>query len=654
MDKTSKHIVVGTAGHVDHGKTTLVKALTGIDTERPEEKRRGMTLEPGFAPYTLPSGQRMAFIDVPGHESLIKNMIRGIWGIDVVMLVVAADDGIMPQTMEHLDILNLLGIKQGFVVISKIDMVDEEVLEMAIEEINGLTKDTFLEDFPIIPFSVKTGQGKAEIEQTLKTFYEKTLEKDSEGIFYMPIDRAFHGDGFGIIVTGTVASGAVRVGDALEIYPTGKQVKVRAIQVHHQKADKAKAGERLGLNLRDIELKEIQKGMVVSEADTLRSSYFLNVHFHYLSSQIDPLKNRTRVRFYTGASKTNALIIFMDREVMYPGETAFVQFRLSDKLAPLPFDRFIVRMLSPVVTIGGGTILEVESQKYRKRDEKKIHHLRLLTEGTDEELVEDVLKTERHSPFSIKNFRQSTRLSTKRILEILTSLQIAGKAISLGNNRFFHKENYEALKDQLLNILKKFREKNPLEVEIPKDEVKSSYLKDLDHSLFDYIIENLASKKLILSKGGILRLVDFDSRLKPVQEAICQKIMEFVGRSGFKPFTLNTLLTSMDHFDSYEVQKVVTYLRKMGHLILIEQRRDSNRQLYIPRESLEQIKKIVKEYILSHGQIDIHRLRELIGIDIGRNSASSILDYMDTIQFTLRIGDTHILSKTAINKSRTL
>ncbi|MEW6003005.1 MAG: selenocysteine-specific translation elongation factor [Nitrospirota bacterium] len=369
MDKTSKHIVVGTAGHVDHGKTALVKALTSIDTERPEEKRRGMTIELGFAPYTLPSGQRIAFIDVPGHECLIKNMIRGVWGIDVVILVVAADDGIMPQTREHLDILNLLGIKQGFVVLSKIDLVEEEIIEMAIEEIKGLTKDTFLKDSPIIPFSARTGQGKAEIEQTLETFYEKTLEKDSEGIFYMPIDRAFHMDGFGAIVTGTIASGIVRAGDVVEIYPTGRQVKVRAIQVHHQKADRAQAGERAGLNLRDIELKEIQKGMVVSEAETLRSSYFLNVHFHYLSSQTDPLKNRKRVRFYTGASETNALIVFMDRDVMHAGETAFVQFRLSDKLSPLPFDRFIVRTLSPVTTIGGGTILEIDSQKYRKRDE---------------------------------------------------------------------------------------------------------------------------------------------------------------------------------------------------------------------------------------------------------------------------------------------
>ncbi len=652
MDKTSKHMVVGTAGHVDHGKTTLVKALTGIDTERLEEKRRGMTIEPGFAPYTLPSGQRIAFIDVPGHESLIKNMIRGIWGIDVVMLVVAADDGVMPQTKEHLDILNLLGIKQGFVVLSKIDLVDDEVLEMAVEEIKGLTKDTFLEDSPIIPFSVKTGQGKAEIEQTLKTFYEKTLEKDSEGTFYMPVDRAFHRDGFGAVVTGTVASGTVRVGDIVEIYPTGKQVKVRAIQVHHQKADKAQAGERLALNLRDIELEEIQKGMVVSEADTLRCSYFLNAHFHYLSSQTDPLKNRTRVRFYTGASKANALIVFMDGEVMHPGEMAFVQFRLSDKLAPLPFDRFIIRTLSPVATIGGGTILEIENQKYRKRDEKKIQHLRLFMEGTDEELIENILKIERHSPVSIKNFRDSTRLSTKRIQEILTSLQMAGKAISLGSDLFFHKENYEALKDQLLNILKEFHEKNPLGVEIPKDEVKSSYLKDLDHSLFNYVIEDLACEKPILSKGGILRLADFDSRLKPVQEAIRQKIMEFAGCSGFKPFTLNTLLMSMEHFDPNHVQEVVTYLRKMGHLILIQQRRDSNRQLYIARVAFDQIKKIIKEYILSHGQVDVNWLRELIGIS--RNSASAILDYLDTVQFTLRIGDTHILLKTAIDKSRAL
>ncbi|MEW6003004.1 MAG: SelB C-terminal domain-containing protein [Nitrospirota bacterium] len=274
----------------------------------------------------------------------------------------------------------------------------------------------------------------------------------------------------------------------------------------------------------------------------------------------------------------------------------------------------------------------------------KIYHLRLLMEGRNEELIEDILKRERHSLISIKNFRQGTRLSIKRILEILISLQMAGKAISLGIDLFFHKENYEALKDQLLNILKEFHKKNPLGVEIQKDEVRSSYFKDLDHTLFDHIVEDLTSERLIFSKGGVLRLVDFDSRLKPVQETIRQKIMEFADRSGLKHFTLNTLLMSMDHFDPHEVQKVVTYLRKTGYLILIDQPRYGNRQVYIHRESLGQIKNIVKEYLLRHGQIDINRLRELLSIN--RNSASYILDYLDTIQFTLRIGDTHILSKT--------
>lgn len=642
-----KHVVVGTAGHVDHGKTALVKALTGIDTDSlQEEKQRGLTIQPGFAPYSLPSGQNMAFIDVPGHERFIKNMLRGICGIDVAMLVVAADDGVMPQTREHLDILKLLGIRQGLVVLSKVDLVDQELIAMAMDEINDLTRGSFLEGAPCVPFSVRTLEGKAEIETALETLGETSLTKDPEGVFCLPIDRVFHMRGFGTVVTGTMASGKIGKEDEIEIYPSSIRDRVRSIQVYRKKVNEAYAGERVALNLPQVGLSDICRGMVVGEPGSLMSSHFLNARFYYLASQTKPLQNRTRIRFHTGASETNALMVFMDKDVVRPGESAFVQFRLLDRLTPLPFDRYIVRTLSPVTTIGGGTVLEIARRKFRRGGGANVQYLRLIMDGADDEVIENVIKEETCCPICIKTLSSKTGVSRKRIEKILTSLEEKCRIVSLGNDQFFHREKYDAMKIQMVNVIKQFHETNPLERGIPKEDMRSSYFRHIDIGVFEHLIEELLKEDVIFTNKGIVRLADFQAHLSPTQEIVRSAIEEFATQKQNAVFTMNALLIAMNHADPREVHNVVSFLTKVEDLIFVRNPRLSKRHplqkgAYMHRKNLEGIKNIVGGYVAKHGQISIVDLKELAGINCSR--AATLLDYLDSIQYTVPVGDSRIL-----------
>ena len=650
-----KHIVVGTAGHVDHGKTALVKALTGIDTDTlEEEKRRGLSIQPGFAPYHLPSGQEVAFVDVPGHERLVKNMVRGICGIDVATLVVAADDGVMPQTREHLNILNLLGIRQGLVVLSKIDLVDEELKEMAKEEIKEITAGSFLENALCVTFSARTLEGKQDLENALEKSCQTSLTKNAEGVFCLPIDRAFHMRGFGTVLTGTIASGKIGKKDWVEIYPSGKRDIVRSLEVHGDVLKEASAGQRVALNLPQVSFSEIQRGMVVGGVDALTSTHLLNAQFHYLTSQIKPLSNRTKVRFYTGASETNALMVFMDKEAVHPGETVFVQFRLLDKVTPLPFDRYIVRSLSPVTTIGGGIILEIESRKYRKWDEPKLQHLKLLIEATDDEILENIIKEETSSPIFIKDLSKKTRLGPKKLEQILTSLEEKRIILSLENDQFFHRGTYNTLRNQMLDIVREFHEANPLEPGISREDMRFSYLKHLDIRLFDFVIEELKKEKVILADDGIVCLADFKVSLSPKQQVIHSLIEQFAIQNQNILFTLKGFLSTLDNVNAGEVQNVISHLINTRELIFIKKPRLQKRHplqkgAYIHKKSLEQVKQIVEQYVSKRGQISIHELKGLTGINCSR--AGALLDYLDSIQFTVPVGENRILrrngSKTA-------
>ncbi len=395
MNGNQTNIVIGTAGHVGHGKTTLIKALTGTNTDRlKEEKERGMTIEPGFTSLQLPSGQVVSVIDVPGHERFIKNMIRAISGIDIAILVVASDEVVMPQTLEHLDILRLLNVRHGFIVLSKIDLIDEEIIHMAQEEVRDLVKETFLENAPVIQFSAKTGHGLEEIKQTVEDISRHVIQKDQRGIFRLPIDRVFTMPGYGTIVTGRVISGRVSKGDVVEVYPIGKQTNIRNIQIHGQWVGDAAAGNRVGLNLSDVRIEEIEKGMVVSERQSLQLTNIVNAKFHYLQSNPYHLNKISEVKLYSGTYEVVARSVLMNKEKLLPGESCFIQMKLENSVALLPYDRYILRALNPVGTIGGGIILEVGPEKYRSSRDESFEYFELLDRRNIHEMVGSLIKKE--------------------------------------------------------------------------------------------------------------------------------------------------------------------------------------------------------------------------------------------------------------------
>ena len=349
-----KRVVLGTAGHIDHGKTTLIKALTGVDCDRlKEEKERGITIELGFTSLTLPGGQEISIVDVPGHEKFVRHMVAGATGIDIVALVIAADEGIMPQTREHLDICRLLRIKKGLIALTKIDMVEKEWLDLVKEEIREFTKGTFLEESAILPVSSLTGEGVPDFLTEVERLAAEVEERSPEGFFRLPIDRVFTMKGFGTVVTGTIISGKVSIGDPLEVLPKGLEAKVRGIQAHGKSVGSATAGLRTGVNLQGLEKVVIDRGNVLVQAQTLKPTLLVDIVFQLLPGVAKPLKNRARVRLHVGTIEALGRAILLDREEVKPGEEAYLQVRIEEPIVALPGDRFVIRSYSPILTIGG-------------------------------------------------------------------------------------------------------------------------------------------------------------------------------------------------------------------------------------------------------------------------------------------------------------
>ena len=383
-----KHVIIGTAGHVDHGKTLLVKALTGIDTDRlVEEKKRGITIDLGFAHLDFEDGTQAGLVDVPGHEKFIKNMLAGAGGIDLAMLVVAADEGFMPQTVEHLGILSLLGIREGLVVITKADMVDPEWVEMIAEDVRERVKGTFLEGKPIMAVSAYTGQGIAELRQHLHKLVKDAAEKNLRTPFRLPVDRVFSVDGFGTVVTGTLIEGSVRKDEIAELVPSGLRAKVRSIQVHGKDTDTACAGQRVAMNLAGLKKTDVQRGDTVARPDTVKTSRMLDVRLQNLKNSQRTILTQSQVHFYHGASVMLAKVVLLDRESLLPGDSCYAQLRLTEPLASKRGDRFVIRFYSPLETIGGGVILDEVPLRHKAGDSAVLEALAIRESGSGNQFL---------------------------------------------------------------------------------------------------------------------------------------------------------------------------------------------------------------------------------------------------------------------------
>ena len=514
-------IILGTAGHIDHGKSSLIKALTGVDPDRlKEEKLRGITIELGFADLVLPNGRHLGIVDVPGHERFVRHMVAGATGMDLVALVIAADEGVMPQTREHLEICQLLQVKQGLVVLTKTDMVEEDWLELVEEEVREALKGTFLEEAPIRRFSSVTLAGKDELLATLAELAEQVPPKPFKGIFRLPIDRVFTIKGFGTVVTGTAISGRLKVGEAVAVYPPEFKARVRGLQVHGQAVEEALAGNRTAVNLQGLEKEEVERGMVVAPPGALLPSRRLDAFLEILASAPRPLKHRQAVRLHTGTSESIAMPLLLDADELAPGTSGYVQFFLREPLALKPGDRLVIRCISPAFTWGGGLTLHVNPPRHRRRQEALLAKLAILEKGTPEKILPVYLEEAGAGGRSRAELEALLPWDPGDLAALLASLAKQGQVMKYDpeRERYILTATARQLDQEIKGILSAYHRKNPLKPGLSKEELRRQLPPQLEVRLFNQLLNDLVQKKQIAVEKDLVRLTGHRVTLAVDQE----------------------------------------------------------------------------------------------------------------------------------------
>ncbi|MCX6381131.1 MAG: selenocysteine-specific translation elongation factor, partial [Armatimonadetes bacterium] len=528
-----KHVIIGTAGHVDHGKTTLIQALTGVNTDRlQEEQERGMTIDLGFASLRLPDGTIAGIVDVPGHERFLKNMLAGASGVDVVLLVIAADEGVMPQTLEHLDILRLLDVKNGVIALTKCDMVDKEWMYMVEADIRTQLKDTFLETAPIVQVAAPKNRGIDNLKKTLLQAVSRATARNSTLPFRLPIDRVFTRAGFGTVVTGTLVAGTIRTGESVEITPQQVSSRVRGLQVHGEKVKEAFAGMRVAINIAGVETAEIERGAQLVPPNTLIPTTLFDAVLQLLPNLNKPIKDRARVRVHIGTDEVIGRIALLESGTELAENTrTYIQFRSEKPLACARGDRFVVRQYSPMVTIGGGIVLDPNPARHRKDDAPVLSSLQAKENGTPEDLIETVLQ--RH-PLGIlrKDLPRATGLSSEVVDTTIQTLYAQGRTIALAGDRIMHSAVLETLTKKANLILNQYHEQFPLRAGVPKEEYRSALGREVDLRIFASLLNHWEGTKVQVVEGATVRLATFKVQLNEKQEAILTRIEAYYRQCG--------------------------------------------------------------------------------------------------------------------------
>ncbi|MGD9876496.1 selenocysteine-specific translation elongation factor [Desulfococcus sp.] len=629
----SHQIILGTAGHIDHGKTTLIKALTGINTDRlKEEQRRGITIELGFAAFDLPGGRHVGIVDVPGHEKFVKNMVAGATGIDIVAMVIAADEGVMPQTREHMEICALLGVRHGLVVLTKVDLVDEEWLELVMEDIRDFVQGTFLEDRPIVPVSSVTGRGMDDFVAALEQLSREVPERSSSGIFRLPVDRVFTMRGFGTVITGTLISGRVSVGETVMLYPSGITAKVRGIQVHNQAAEAAEAGMRTAVNFQGLEKTVVNRGDILSTPAALAASYMVDVMFHYLKSNRKPIKNRTRVRFHTGTSEVLGNLILLDTEELVPGESAPAQLRLETPVALVKDDRFVARSYSPVRTVGGGKVLNPIPVKHKRFDDGVVGMLRDLDQHESGDVICRLTAAAGYPGVSFANLKVMTNIPEKPLRQKVQGFLSDRTLVQVDsdNQIFIHQENLEKLKAEISGHVFRYHEKYPLKPGMPKEELKSRFPSFLGPKLFNLVLNHLIREKILIQEEDMVRLSTHKVALKADQEEIRKRILEAYVEGGLTPPYFKDLCRSAD-MDPNRAKDVLMILISEGLITKIRE------DLYVHTETLEALKAKTKAFLKANTEMTTLQFKEIAGVS--RKFLIPFIEYFDAQNLTIRIGD---------------
>ncbi len=630
----TRHVVVGTAGHIDHGKTSLVRALTGIDTDRlPEEKARGITIDLGFAFLEEPSGLTIEIVDVPGHERFGRNMLAGVGGIDLAMLVIAADEGVMPQTREHLAICSLLHITSGLVVLTKTDLVEREWLELVRDDVATLARGSFLEGAPMLAASAKTGEGLAELRAALRRLAEAVPERAVDQLARLPIDRVFTVKGFGTVVTGTLAAGRLGVDDRVQVYPKGVEAKVRGLQTHGHPVTEARAGQRTAVNLQGVERAAIERGDVLAHAGTLVPSLLVDGTLELLPDAPRAVKSRTRVRFHAGTSEIMARVLLLDRAELPPGETAFARFRLEAPLVALPGDRFVVRSYSPVVTIGGGTLLDIDPPRFQRKAPALVAHLTLLRTGSPEAVLEEHVRHVGAAGVRLGALSGRVPFGPERLRTLLDALVAGGRVLVVDRDWFLHPESFRHLRALAVEALEAFHRAHPLKPGMSREELRGR-TGGADERVFAALLAALEADGHVKAARDKVWLAAHQVRLTPEQQRVVDQVeQEFLRAEAAPPAPEEALGRAGIRGD--EEHELFQLLVQSGKLLRVKE------SLYFHPRALDTIQTKLVAMLRERKDIGPADIKDLLGIS--RKYAIPLLEFFDQRRVTTRVGERRVL-----------
>jgi selenocysteine-specific elongation factor len=624
--------VVGTAGHVDHGKSTLVRALTGIDPDRlAEEKAREMTIDLGFAWLTLPSGQAVSVVDVPGHERFIKNMLAGVGGIDAALLVVAADEGPMPQTREHLAILDLLGISRGLIVLTKADTVDEEFLELAEEATREAVSGTTLADAPLITTAATTGQGLDALKAALDTLLADTPHRAPHGQPRLPVDRAFTISGFGTVVTGTLLDGTLAAGQEIELLPRGVRGRVRGVQTHQAKVSLAVPGSRTAVNISGVAVEDVRRGDVLTTPGWLVPTHLLDVRLR-MTAGAPTLEQNDPVDFFVGASEVQGRVTLLDADRLEAGDEGWVQLRLAEPVSVVRGDRFILRRPSPSETIGGGTVMDSAPRRHRRFHGGTLERLESLKRGTPQDLARQLLAS---GPREVREVIAAMGLEQDAAHPILTALVGGGELLMLApgskalsaNTFLLLERGAVAMEAQVLAMLANFHAANPLKRGMPREEAKSRL--DLAPRLFDEFVAHLRQKGSIVAEGGsgmpILRMPTHTVTLPPAQRTAADALLAALAKEPYAPPDPATLGVGAE---------TLAVLAEEGSIVRVAE------GIVFARDAYDRMVMQTLALIDAHGSVTLAQFRDAVGTS--RKYAQAVMEYLDARRITRRAGDARL------------
>lgn len=633
-----QNVIVGTAGHVDHGKTCLIKALSGIDTDRlKEEKKRGITIELGFANLIDTDGVHIGIIDVPGHEKFVKNMLAGIGGIDLVLLVVALDEGVMPQTVEHFEILKMLQIRQGIVVLTKSDTVDSDWADMVEEDVRELIKGSFLEQAELIRVSSYTGENIDVLRQKIVTMAKQAgKRREEKELFRLPIDRVFTMEGFGTVVTGTLVEGMCEAGEEVMVYPQERLLKIRGVQSHGQKEEKASAGQRTAINLAGIKKEELSRGQVLAYPGSLVNSTMVDATLRLFDSTQRKLKNGDRVHLSYGSAQAIGKVILLDCEVVEAGQEALVQIRFDDPICVKRNDKFIIRFYSPVETFGGGTILNPAADKHKRGQEDIIESLRLKKTGTDMEILEQMVNEESRRFPEAKDLAAWMDLTVSEAEQMLDTLRNKKKILHLNDGSFVGKAYWEKVSELANQVLAHFHRENPIVEGMDREELKSRLAERMhlkSGKKAGALMAELEKRKVITIQGSIVSVAGFTVSYSDEASQMMTDMENIYKKAGIEVPSTDELVGA--YKDRKQARQVLSELTKKGILV------KAGTGVLMHKEHWDRALSVLRDHLASHPQITLGEFRDLLGTS--RKYAVMLLETYDQMKITKKIGDARVL-----------